>query len=234
MFIFFAGITMKNNLLFIIFYFIVNIFIYATYSNIKININSDIEVLSEILLKVPYLIRDQKENESYQIQIQKKIIPKVFSLKIKIPEVQKVNLIEEDNINIKNFFSYGYNLKVNENLLKNNNCIFSPKILKYTDSNGNNIIQFGSEYKKLYLTNRLIKTKNCINQINKNSLVINFDFYNNKKNFIKINDNELIFEKFVDNSKNYTYLSVIILVIFILIFSSVFYYLDERLKNKND
>ena len=84
------------------------------------------------------------------------------------------------------------------------------------------------------MTNRLIKTKNCINQINKNSLVINFDFYNNKKNFIKINDNELIFEKFVDNSKNYTYLSVIILVIFILIFSSVFYYLDERLKNKND
>jgi hypothetical protein len=234
MFIFFAEITMKNNLLFISFYLIVNIFVYVTYSNIKVNNNSNIEVLSEILLTVPYVIRDQKKNESYQIQIQKKIIPKVFSFKIKIPEVQKVNLIEESNINIKNFFSYGYNLKVNENLLKNSNCIFSPKILKYKDRNGSNIVQFGSEYKKLYMTNRLIKKNNCINKINKSSLVINFDFYNNKKDFIKINDHELIFEKFVDKSKDYTHLSVIILIVFILIFSLLFYYLDrysKKIKN---
>ena len=66
MFIFFAEITMKNNLLFISFYLIVNIFVYVTYSNIKVNNNSNIEVLSEILFTVPYVIRDQKKNESYQ------------------------------------------------------------------------------------------------------------------------------------------------------------------------
>lgn len=226
---FFIRTIVKNNLFFIIFYIVVNILIYTTYSKIDVSYDNELSVLPKILLKIPYIIRDKEKNESYQIKLQKKIIPEVFYFKIKVPKPQEVNPIKTKNINIKNFFSYGYNLIINESMLDEKNCIISPKILKYKNLNNSEVVQFGSNYKKLYMTNRLVKQNNCITMGDTNSLVINFDFYNNKKDFIKINENGLIFEKLVDKSKNFTFLSIIILFIFISFFSLLFYYLDKRI-----
>ena len=87
------------------------------------------------------------------------------------------------------------------------------------------------------MSKRLVKGSYCFKKEDLNSLIINFDFFGNDENFIKINNN-IIFEDNVNKKKDLTYYSIGILILLTLLFSSLAYLLnifvrkdDHLLKN---
>jgi hypothetical protein len=228
---------MNRNFYFFIFYFFVNCIVYIAYSKIKINRVANLNIFPSISFSVPYIAKDRIGEEEHHVQINKTLIFRDFSLRMNIPEAKTYSVITAEDINLNKFFSYGYNIKINEELLSDVNCISSPKIIRYVDKNNQSVVKLGSDFKKLYMSKRLVKGSYCFKKEDLNSLIINFDFFGNDENFIKINNN-IIFENNVNKKKNLTYYSIGILILLTLLFSSLAYFLnifvrkdDHLLKN---
>lgn len=221
---------MYRNFFFLFFYFFINVLIYFVYSKINISKVAYLDVFPSITLSVPYIAKDRLGEEEYYIQIKKTVVFKNFSLKINMPANKTKDIISSEDININKFFSYGYNVKISSDFLSDTNCIESPKILKFIDKNNIQVIKFGSDFKKLYLSKRLVKDSYCFKKNDLNSLIINFDFFGNNINFIKIN-NRPVFESIVDIKKDFTYYSVGILILLTTLFS-IFAYLSNIYINK--
>jgi len=220
---------MYRNFIFLFFYFFINFFIYFVYSRININKVAYLDVFPSISLSVPYIAKDRLGKEEYYIQIKKTVVFKNFSLKMNMPAAKTKGIISSEDININKFFSYGYNVKINSDFLSDTNCIESPKILKYINKNNLEVIKFGSDFKKLYLSKRLVNDSYCFKKNDLNSLIINFDFFGNNRNFIKINNNPF-FESIVDKKKDFTYYSVGILILLTTLFSIFAYFSNIFIK----